>query len=106
MSNAFFIKRGDRAPSLIYRLSPTIDLTGATVVFNMKTQAGVAVLTRAAAAIDGNPTLGVLRYDWGPSDTAAVGTYDAEFEVTLPGAIPATFPNYGFITVRIAADLG
>lgn len=104
----FKIKRGDTGPSMLYRLLPTsIVLTGATVVFNMRSDGGEEnVVDRSPAVIEvatGTPT---LRYDWLPSDTEEAGTFNGEFEVTYVDGSVETFPNSGFITIIIAEDLG
>lgn len=106
-AGVFYIKRGDRAPSLLYRLRPKVEMTGATgVVFNMRAQGGAVVINRAQAQIDGDPTQGVLRYDWQAGDTATLGNFEAEFEVTLAGGLPTTFPTPDYIRVIVVADLG
>ena len=102
----FYIKRGDRAPSLLYRLRPKVDLTGATgVVFNMRAADGSVIINRALAQIDGDPTQGVLRYDWQAGDTATPGTFESEFEVTLAGGLATTFPTPDYIRVIVVADV-
>lgn len=106
MSDTFYIKRGDTRASLLYELFPeSTDLTGATVRFSMRPLNGVAVIDRAAAAIvtpTGTPS---VRYDWQPGDTATAGAFEAEFEVTYADGGVQTFPNVGFIPVRIGADV-
>ena len=104
----FIIKRGDTSPSLLYALSPTsINLTGATVVFNMKEDgAETNIVNRAVAAVEtptGTPT---LRYDWIPANTAVPGTYLGEFEVRYVDGSIETFPNKGFILIEVGEDLG
>lgn len=101
------MKRGDTGPRLVYALSPAeVDLTGATVRFNMRSrQAGTVRVNRAAAVIvtaTGTPT---VAYDWQPGDTAVAELCDAEFEVTYAGGAVETFPNTGFIAVVITGDI-
>lgn len=105
----FYIKEGDTSPAIEYALSPTdIVLTGASVVFNMKDRRGQVKVNRQAATItdDGaasdTPT---IQYDWSAADTDTAGTYYAEFEVTYADASVETFPNVGFITVEVEADI-
>lgn len=105
-AGAFFIKMGDTSPSLLFDLLPsTVDLTGATVRFSMRTRAGTVVVSRASAAIvtaTGTPR---VRYDWQPGNTATPGLHEAEFEVTYAGGAVETFPNFGFIAVQVSGDV-
>lgn len=107
MQETHYLKRGDTSPSLLYALYPaSVDLTGATVRFNMKNRdTGVVKISRAAAAITtptGTPT---VRYDWQSGDVDTVGFYDAEFEVTYAGGAIETFPNASFIVVNVGQDI-
>jgi hypothetical protein len=106
MSQTFFIKARDTAPSLIYALSPaSVDLTGATVRFNMRTRTGTVLINRAAAVIvtpTGAPT---VRYDWQAGNTDTSGLHEAEFEVTYSGGRIETFPNDSFIGVAVTGDI-
>lgn len=106
MPETFYIKEGDTSPSLLYTLSPTVDLTGASVVFNMRLRAdGSVKVSRAAAVIVTPATDGVVRYDWAAGDTDTPGEYQAEFEVTYADSTVETFPNNEYITVNIKADI-
>jgi hypothetical protein len=106
--SVFRTKRGDLLPIIqgtCTDVNGPVDLTNATSVrFLMKSSAGVAKVTSAAAFVD-RPN-GVVSYTWAGTDTDTVGDYTAEFEVTWPGAKPETFPNRGYITVSIFQDLG
>ncbi len=106
MSDTFFIKKGDTSPSLIFALLPaSVDLTGATVRFSMRSRAGTVLINRAAAVIvtaTGTPT---VRYDWQAGNTDTPGFHEAEFEVSYPGGAVETFPNAGFLGVSIASDI-
>lgn len=106
MSGTFNIKRGDTSPALVYALTPTPNLTGATVVFTMKARGGAVKVNRAAATAVGPETDGVVSYAWDPADTDTAGTFDAEFEVTFADLSIETYPNASNITVKITADLG
>lgn len=108
---SFNLKEGDTSPSLLYTLSPaTVELTGATVVFNMTDQRGNVKVSRASATVtdvgdgtaSGTPT---VRYDWVSADTDTSGVYLAEFEVTYADSSVETFPNSDNITVVIMEDL-
>ena len=100
----FTIKRGDTAPALRYALLPeTVDLTGASVVFNMRGR----IARASAAIITASPP--VVEYAWAAGDTDVSGTRPAEFEVTFPGGGVETYRNCddgGDLVVNIIADLG
>ena len=57
-----------------------------------------------AATIIGALT-GQVRYAWSASDTALIGTYNGEFEVTYSDNSVETFPNNGFISIEVTDDL-
>jgi hypothetical protein len=105
MTETFHIKRGDTAPAIRYALDPTsVVLTGATVRFQMRQRNGASVVDSPAAIITatGTPT---VEYVWQASDTATAGLYEAEFRVTYADSRIETFPNVGFIAVRISEDV-
>lgn len=108
MSRKFQIKRNDRDPSIAYELTPkTVDLTGATVVFNMKDSSGSVKVNRGVGSIvtaTGTPT---VKYDWAPGDTDTAGDFSGEFEVTYASGLPGTFPNGEdeFIPIVIGEDI-
>lgn len=104
MAEKFHIKQNDTAPSLLYDIADTsVILTGASVVFNMRDRSGV-IVSRATAAIE-STTPPTLRYDWSAADTAKVGGFQAEFEVTYSGGKVETYPNTGYISVIIQDDI-
>lgn len=107
MQATHYLKRGDTSPSILYALLPaTVDLTGATVRFNMRNKdTGAIKVNRAAAVVvtaTGTPT---VRYDWQAADTDIAAYYSAEFEVTYAGGSVETFPNADFIAVSIVGDI-
>ena len=107
--STFYIKEGDTSPAIEYALSPTdITLNGASVVFNMKDRRGQVKVNRQAATITDDGLLSdtpTIQYDWVAADTDTAGTYYAEFEVTYADTTVESFPNSGFITVEIEADI-
>jgi hypothetical protein len=106
MSMDFFLKRGDTSPVLEFVLDPLTNLTGATVVFNMRLPgAASAKVSRKAVQVVSPATDGKVRYVWAAEDTDTVGTYSAEFEVTYQDGSVETFPNADDITVHIRQDL-
>ncbi len=105
MTRTFHIKRGDTAPSIRFALDPvTTDLTGAVVRFQMRQRGGTLMIDADAIVVlpTGAPT---VQYDWLADDTAQTGNYEAEFRVTYADGAVETFPNTGFLTVRIAEDV-
>lgn len=103
----FYIKQNDTSPPLRAQLNDGDDLpivlTGSSVRFHMRTLAGVTVVDAAAAII--TPTNGIVQYNWQAADTAAVNSYQAEFEVTYSDGTIETFPNNGYIRVEIIDDI-
>lgn len=110
MASAFYLKKGDTSPSIQATLTDgdgaTIDLTGATVVFNMADEDGTLVVDGGSCNIDNNTDPAQVSYDWAADDTDTAGYFTAEFEVTYSDTSVETFPNKGFIGVHIHADLG
>lgn len=106
---AFYIKQGDTSPNLNAVLKDgngqVIDLTGATITFRMSPinseTLTVNKLASIASAQDGSVT-----YGWQSSDTSAVGSYYAEFEVLAANGTVETFPNKGYVRIEITDDLG
>lgn len=100
----FYIKRGDRGPSLSATLQDpdgvAINLTAATSV-TFKMGNGID-----AAAVIVSPAAGTVRYDWGANDTRVAGTYNAEFEILWNDGRKQTVPTDGYLTVTVGRDLG
>lgn len=106
MSGKFYMKQNDTGPSLDYELtSPAgVDLTGASVVFNMRNANGTVVVSRATATV-ASTSPPVLRHLWEASHTATVGAFQAEFEVQYSSGQIETWPNKGYIDVIIGDDI-
>lgn len=104
------MKAGDTAPvvraTLLDEDSAPVDLTGATVMFVMadNTEPRTAVVEASATLTDA--ANGVVEYPWAVGDTAAPGSFVAEFEVTFADARVQSFPTVGYIDVTIVEDLG
>ena len=95
---------GGRSVMLIVRNGAAVDLSGATVRFHMRKLGKGTVVVDGAATVTGAFT-GQVRYAWSGSDTASIGTYNGEFEVTYSDGAIETFPNNGFISIEITDDL-
>ena len=104
---AFRIKQNDTSPSLEATLSDAnlvpVNLTSATVMLHMKAIGGDVVLDEQMTITDAEN--GVVQYDWQAGDTATVGTYYVEFEVTYSDASVETFPNTGSLPLVITREL-
>ena len=104
---AFRIKQNDTSPSLEATLSDAnlvpVDITSATVMLHMKAVGGSVVLDEQMTIT--SDLGGVVQYDWQAGDTATVGTYYVEFEVTYADASVETFPNTGSLPLIITREL-
>jgi len=96
-----------------FRDSPTIngvpvlpaDLAGCTVSFLLKDTAPASTIPpiKQPAVINVD---GTFSYDVVPTDVAATGKFQQEWEVAYPNGKLLTFPNDGYNIVKIIADLG
>lgn len=106
-TDVFYIKRNDTSPSISGTCKDAddvvIDLTSATVRFHMLDDDGETVIDTAATLADA--ANGLVRYDWVAADTDTAGGFRGEFEVTYYDSTIETFPNRGFIPIRIYEDL-
>jgi len=107
MSAVFEIKQNDSSPKLVYKLAPPVPLGGATAVFNMypvTAPKGTSPLSREPAIIE-DPD-GALGFEFTTSHTAVSGVFWGEFEVTYSDGTVESFPNRGYIDIKIRPDLG
>jgi hypothetical protein len=100
----FNIKQNDTSPGLEYTVSPATSMVGASVVFNMKLRGGSVIVNRQAVTIV-DTAIGVLRYPFKASETAATGDFIGEFEVTYADNTIETFPNSTYIDITILGDI-
>lgn len=103
-----WFKQGDRLPSLsvtaVQSDGTAYDLSGATVVFNMRTaDTNTVKVNRASATLVSGPN-GQVRYDWQSTDLDTVGEYLGEFEATISGR-KLTIPTNGYIPIRVLDDI-
>lgn len=105
---AFYIKQNDTSPFLLATLKDgngnLIDLTSATVRFHMRPVGSTTAVVDAAAIVT-NEDQGGVKYVWDAADTANIGSFQAEFEVTYFDGSIETFPNDGYIRVEIKDDI-
>ena len=92
------IKYGDTAPTTW--VAEGMDLTGCTVRFLARPRPRGAMIELPATITD--PPAGAA--EWSPAGELKVGVYDIELEVT-GGALIATFPSDGFVTLAVAEDI-
>lgn len=104
----FVIKQNDTSPAILATLKEgdgtLIELSGATVRFHMR-KLGSSTVTVDAAATIYDVDLGQVSYAWQAGDTASVGLYEAEFEVTNTDGTVETFPNGSYISVNVIDDI-
>jgi 5-hydroxyisourate hydrolase-like protein (transthyretin family) len=105
---AFYIKQGDTSPSIETILESAdgtviIDLTSANVNFRMKHAQQDVSVSGACTIVDEDG--GRVRYDWLAGDTAVSGWYRAQFEVTYVDEKFETFPNDGFLWIKVDEDI-
>lgn len=106
----FTIKQNDTAPALegICRdgFGSPVDLTAATVVFNMRlAPAGAVKVSAGAMGAVGSAVLGRQKYSWLAADTDTAGTYEGEIQATFADGRIRTFPPDGYFTIEIVDDV-
>jgi hypothetical protein len=99
------IKFGDRLPKVSRQFlqdGAAVDLTGATVAFNMfRASTGVQVITNGSCTVVTAGT-GRVEYPWTATDATLVADfYLASFTATFSGPRLLTAPNDGMLTIQI-----
>ena len=106
----FFIAQGNRLPSfervLIGRDRQVIDLTGASVQFQMRGPDGCGARAVSAPAVIVDARAGFVRYDWADNDTATPGFYVASWKITFASGLVEDVPDDDYDRVRIRPKLG
>jgi hypothetical protein len=93
MSRGLSFYVNNTAPSLtitIRRENIPIDLTGATVNFQMFPSGGTILTVSSPCVILDSPVNGQVRYDWGIKDLSVVGSYLCNLLITYADG---TFEN-------------
>ena len=96
--------QGDTQPSIYGTLTVggmVLDLTGATVKFQMRLTSEYRYLVDAAATVL-SPTAGTVRYDWSDGDLATPGDYIARWEVVFADSTVQHSEPENTITVEAA----
>lgn len=106
MATTFSIVQGARLPSLEFQAfdrSGPLNLSDASSPKFFMSSPDDGQVVDGATAVIVNGAAGVIRYDWGTSDTATPGEYRAQFEVTKDGK-KLRFPTNDHIIVRVTED--
>lgn len=106
--STLYLKKGDRLPKLQRTLygadGLALNLTGATVSFSMRPSGSATLKVTDGACVLVDAANGIVRYDWGATDTDTAGTFVGEFRATI-GGLQTTVPGRGIVTVEIADRL-
>ena len=104
----FYIKENDTSPEYQTTLQDAsgtaVDVTGATIRFHMYTQDKTTAKIDAAATIV-TAASGIVKYTWQAGETDTSGWYWGEFEVTYSDSSIETFPNDGYLSIKILPEL-
>lgn len=99
-------KLNDTLKTIDVVLSPAaLDVTGATIKTIVTTLSNQALFTRAPTVVQvtNPPTLSTTVQ---AGDFLVPGTYRMETEVTFANGKVQTFPEDGYLTIRVVPDLG
>lgn len=102
--STFYMTENDTDPDLEATLKnpdgSAVDLTGASVAFSvMAPRGGGNVFTSSCTITDA--ANGVVKYNWGSTDTDSPGRYRAQFKATYASGDVEHFPNDGYHTLVI-----
>lgn len=109
----FYIGQGDTASPLSDVLRDAagapVDIQGASIHLTLTPIRGGAPLVDGPAENDQNAdgadgSKGRVHFEWGAGDTDDAGTFLGTWTVTYAGGEIQTFPNAGYIAVRITPD--
>lgn len=110
----YFLRENDSGSTITATLrdenDAAVDINGATVRFHMVAISGGTAKVSAAASNDQNGdgadgTKGQVSYEWQAADTDTPGLYLAEWEVTYVGGDVVTYPNAGYLLVRVTPQI-
>ena len=110
MADRFVAKRNDTRQYLERTLQnadgTVINLSGATVAFNMRKRGGTTLKIDGGAVTVVLASAGTVKYEWATGDLDTVGFYEGEFEVTFGDSTVITVPNEEHIPITVVEDLG
>ena len=98
------MKQGDLYPPL--RIDTNADVTGATSKIAKIRRVHQSTVSTKTLTTSGDPTLGILQYDWIAGDTDTVGTYLIEAIVTFASGAIQRFPQRSYLELVIKPKLG
>lgn len=108
MPNTITLKQHDLEPAPRATLknanATSINLTGATGVTSVIRPIGGGTTVRRTASIV-DAAQGIVSFIWQTTDTAVVGSFYQEWEITWPTARPQTVPNSSYNLIVIEDDL-
>lgn len=103
----FTIKQNDTSPAIRAALktqnSNPVNLIGANVRFHMRDEDHKLLVDNPAVVEDQEG--GIVRYDWEMGDTNTTGVCFGEFEVTYEDESIETFPNNGYIKIKVVEEI-
>ena len=109
MAEKFYIKQNDTKPVLRARLLDSagnvVNVTGATVVFSMRTRPGGATKVDKQACTINTAVLGAVQYAISAANTNTADRYEGEFQVTFSDASVQSFPNNTYIDITVTDDV-
>ena len=110
MADEFVAKRNDTRQYLERLLKnadgTAINLSGATVVFNMRLRGATTLKIDGGAVTIVVAATGSVKYEWADGDLDTAGYYEGEFEVTFADSTVITVPNEEHIPITVTADIG
>lgn len=106
------MKQNDTRQPLVRNLRQTVD--GVAGVIALTTASKVDLHFRPANAaykVSGTCLIasaagGVVQHNWIVTETATVGLFDAEFEITWNDGGVETVPNDGYFSIEFVDDIG
>src|SRR4029453_8062040 len=98
------VKQGDLAPALT--IDTNTNVTGAIAkVAKIRRRHGGPVMTKTLSTV-GDPTLGVLTYQWVAGDTDEAGTYEIEALITFSDSRVQRVPRDSDLELVIEENVG
>ena len=104
----FTIKKGSTRPTLVITLTysdgTTVDLTGGTAKFVMRSMTSTTAYINAAVAITSVTAPCTVQYTFTATDTLYAGSYQGEIVATFADSSILTFPTDGYIDLVVEED--